>query len=156
MARPLQHGFNIARAHVLSRPRWASSQSAKALVEDKVPDIGMISGIPEHHLRRWVIIYSHARTATQQGDPYTNVGEAGLTFESEEAAKAFTEKHGWDYTDRVLLYYKIHDPNRIVVTVKTEKGSEVIGEESVRRILSHQNSIPHQLHHKPFGEVHLK
>ncbi|KAM1613590.1 hypothetical protein PS2_002075 [Malus domestica] len=148
MARPLQHGFNIARAHVLSRPRWASSQSAKALVEDKVPDIGMISGIPEHHLRRWVIIYSHARTATQQGDPYTNVGEAGLTFESEEAAKAFTEKHGWDYT--------IHDPNRIVVTVKTEKGSEVIGEESVRRILSHQNSIPHQLHHKPFGEVHLK
>ncbi|XP_068343824.1 NADH dehydrogenase [ubiquinone] iron-sulfur protein 4, mitochondrial-like [Pyrus communis] len=128
MARPLRHGFNIARAHVLSRPRWASSQSAEALVEVKVPDIGMISGIPEQHLRRRVIIYSPARTATQQGsgkvgkwkinflstqkwenplmgwtstgDPYANVGEAGLTFESEEAAKAFAEKHGWDYTVR--------------------------------------------------------
>ncbi|KAM1289310.1 hypothetical protein ACFX13_016951 [Malus domestica] len=128
MARPLRHGFNVARAHVLSRPRWASSQSAEALVEVKVPDIGMISGIPEQHLRRRVIIYSPARTATQQGsgkvgkwkinflstqkwenplmgwtstgDPYANVGEAGLTFESEEAAKAFAEKHGWDYTVR--------------------------------------------------------
>ncbi|CAN6569565.1 unnamed protein product [Malus baccata var. baccata] len=70
MARPLRHGFNIARVHVLSRPQWASSQSAEALVEDK----------------------------TSTGDPYANVGEAGLTFESEEAAKAFTEKHGWDYT----------------------------------------------------------
>ncbi|CAN6682282.1 unnamed protein product [Malus baccata var. baccata] len=128
MARPLRHGFNVARAHVLSRPRWASLQSAEALVEVKVPDIGMISGIPEQHLRRRVIIYSPARTATQQGsgkvgkwkinflstqkwenplmgwtstgDPYANVGEAGLTFESEEAAKAFAEKHGWDYTVR--------------------------------------------------------
>ncbi|KAB2619511.1 NADH dehydrogenase [ubiquinone] iron-sulfur protein 4 [Pyrus ussuriensis x Pyrus communis] len=128
MARPLRHGFNIARAHVLSRPRWASSQSAEALVEVKVPDIGMISGIPEQHLRRRVIIYSPARTAIQQGsgkvgkwkinflstqkwenplmgwtstgDPYANVGEAGLTFESEEAAKEFAEKHGWDYTVR--------------------------------------------------------
>lgn len=35
---------------------------------------------------------------TSTGDPYANVGEAGLTFESEEAAKAFAEKHGWDYT----------------------------------------------------------
>ncbi|CAN6583069.1 unnamed protein product [Malus baccata var. baccata] len=128
MARSLRQGFNIARAHVLSRRRWASSQSSEALVEVNVPDFGMISGIPEQHLRRRVIIYSPARTASQQGsgkvgrwkinflstqkwenplmgwtstgDPYANVGEAGLSFESEEAAKAFAEKHGWDYTVR--------------------------------------------------------
>ncbi|CAN6721760.1 unnamed protein product [Malus baccata var. baccata] len=79
-------------------------------------------------VERVVIIYSPARTASQQGsgkvgrwkinflstqkwenplmgwtstgDPYANVGEAGLSFESEEAAKAFAEKHGWDYTVR--------------------------------------------------------
>ncbi|GJY25722.1 NADH dehydrogenase [ubiquinone] iron-sulfur protein 4, mitochondrial [Tanacetum coccineum] len=34
---------------------------------------------------------------TSTGDPYANVGEAGLSFDSEEAAKAFAEKHGWEY-----------------------------------------------------------
>ncbi|KAM7514423.1 hypothetical protein LguiA_004006 [Lonicera macranthoides] len=71
------------------------------------------------------VIYSPARTATQQGsgkvgkwkidflstqkwenplmswtstgDPYANVGDAGLSFDSQEAAKAFAEKHGWEY-----------------------------------------------------------
>lgn len=34
---------------------------------------------------------------TSTGDPYANVGDAGLSFDSDEAAKAFAEKHGWDY-----------------------------------------------------------
>ncbi|PON72968.1 LOW QUALITY PROTEIN: NADH dehydrogenase ubiquinone Fe-S protein 4, mitochondrial [Parasponia andersonii] len=34
---------------------------------------------------------------TSPGDPYANVGEAALTFDSEEAAKAFAEKYGWQY-----------------------------------------------------------
>lgn len=34
---------------------------------------------------------------TSTGDPYANVGEAGLTFDSAESAKAFAEKHGWNY-----------------------------------------------------------
>ncbi|GJX59358.1 NADH dehydrogenase [ubiquinone] iron-sulfur protein 4, mitochondrial [Tanacetum coccineum] len=73
-----------------------------------------------------VLIYSPARTASQQGagkvgkwkinfmstqkwenplmgwtstgDPYANVGDAALSFTSEEDAKAFAEKHGWNYT----------------------------------------------------------
>ncbi|KAL0718492.1 hypothetical protein Bca4012_067814 [Brassica carinata] len=72
-----------------------------------------------------VIIYSPARTATQQGsgklgkwkinfvstlkwenplmgwtstgDPYANVGDSALSFDSEVAAKSFAERHGWDY-----------------------------------------------------------
>lgn len=35
---------------------------------------------------------------TSTGDPYANVGDSALSFESEEAAKAFAEKHGWEYT----------------------------------------------------------
>lgn len=35
---------------------------------------------------------------TSTGDPYANVGEAAaLSFDGEEAAKAFAEKYGWDY-----------------------------------------------------------
>ncbi|KAL5713280.1 NADH dehydrogenase [ubiquinone] iron-sulfur protein 4 [Ranunculus cassubicifolius] len=34
---------------------------------------------------------------TSTGDPYANVGDAGISFDSEEAAKQFAEKHGWDY-----------------------------------------------------------
>ncbi|KAL5198986.1 hypothetical protein ABZP36_002498 [Zizania latifolia] len=37
---------------------------------------------------------------TSTGDPYANVGEAGLTFDSAESAKAFAEKHGWDHVVR--------------------------------------------------------
>ncbi|KAG5251187.1 NADH dehydrogenase [Salix suchowensis] len=117
--------LSLTRAHrlaLLSSRRWLSSPP---LAEVNPCEVGMISGIPEQHLRRRVIIYSPARTATQQGsgkvgrwkinflstqkwenplmgwtstgDPYANVGEAGLDFESEEAAKAFAEKHGWEY-----------------------------------------------------------
>ncbi|CAA2986500.1 oxysterol-binding protein-related protein 1C-like [Olea europaea var. sylvestris] len=67
--------------------------------------------------------------------------------------------------DGVLSYYKVHGPDKIVINQETEKGSRVIGEEWIKRILRH-----HRHHHhkhggnggsssksrKPFGEVHLK
>ncbi|XP_031390508.1 oxysterol-binding protein-related protein 1C isoform X3 [Punica granatum] len=57
--------------------------------------------------------------------------------------------------DGVLSYYKIHGPDKIVVNQETEKGSKVIGEESMRRI--HRPSNGHsQLQRKPCGEIHLK
>ncbi|XVF64636.1 hypothetical protein PTKIN_Ptkin09bG0183800 [Pterospermum kingtungense] len=60
--------------------------------------------------------------------------------------------------DGVLSYYKIHGPDKIVVSQETEKGSKVIGEESLRIISRHRNSISHPslTRRKPFGEVHLK
>lgn len=98
---------------------------ALATTEIKPGEVGIVSGIPDQHLSRRVIIYSPGRTATQQGsgkvgkwkinfvstqkwenplmgwtstgDPYANVGEAGLYFKSKEAAQSFAEKHGWDY-----------------------------------------------------------
>ncbi|OIT31222.1 PREDICTED: oxysterol-binding protein-related protein 1C-like isoform X3 [Nicotiana attenuata] len=63
--------------------------------------------------------------------------------------------------DGVLSYYKIHGPDRIVVNSETEKGSKVIGEESLRRISrTRPNKITtaftSQARRKPVGEVHLK
>ncbi|PWA41278.1 NADH dehydrogenase [Artemisia annua] len=117
----------LARVSLLQRSAALGLRScSSALVESIRPgEGGIIAGIPQEQLRRKVLIYSPARTATQQGagkvgkwkinflstqkwenplmgwtstgDPYANVGEAGLSFDSEEAAKAFAEKHGWEY-----------------------------------------------------------
>ncbi|XP_078436127.1 NADH-ubiquinone oxidoreductase-like protein [Wolffia australiana] len=104
--------------------RWRSF-STDALVEVKPGEIGMVSGIPQEQLQRKVVIYSPARAATQQGsgkvgkwkinfmstqkwenplmgwtstgDPYANVGDAGLGFDSAAAAASFAERHGWKY-----------------------------------------------------------
>jgi len=101
------------------------ASDALSTAEIKSGEVGIVSGIPEQHLHRRVIIYSPGRTATQQGsgklgkwkinfvstqkwenplmgwtstgDPYANVGEAGLYFKSKEAAQSFAEKHGWEY-----------------------------------------------------------
>ncbi|KAJ0976041.1 hypothetical protein J5N97_018006 [Dioscorea zingiberensis] len=58
--------------------------------------------------------------------------------------------------DGVLSYYKIHGPDRIEVNRETEKGSMVIGEDSIRRMSRRRNGHCSQLRRKPIGEVHLK
>ncbi|XVE80278.1 hypothetical protein DITRI_Ditri14bG0127300 [Diplodiscus trichospermus] len=65
--------------------------SSDALLKVKPGKVGMVSGIPEEHLRRRVVTCSLARTATQQGS-----GKVG-NFDSEEAAKSFAKNHGWGY-----------------------------------------------------------
>ncbi|KAJ0536377.1 putative NADH dehydrogenase ubiquinone Fe-S protein 4 [Helianthus annuus] len=45
---------------------------------------------------------------TSIGDPYANVGDSILSFKSEAHAKAFAERHGWNYTvkkHRTPLFY---------------------------------------------------
>ncbi|XP_031256645.1 oxysterol-binding protein-related protein 1C-like isoform X1 [Pistacia vera] len=56
--------------------------------------------------------------------------------------------------DGVLSYYKLHGSNKIVVNKETEKGSKVIGEVSMRKMLRHVNSQSRK--RKPVGEIHLK
>ncbi|PWA86266.1 NADH-ubiquinone oxidoreductase [Artemisia annua] len=112
-------------AQLMSR-LYSTTTDALSVPEYKSGEIGAVSGIPDEHLQRRVLIYSPARTASQQGagkvgkwkinfmstqkwenplmgwtstgDPYANVGDAALSFTSEEDAKAFAEKHGWNYT----------------------------------------------------------
>ncbi|KAL5753149.1 hypothetical protein ACOSP7_023318 [Xanthoceras sorbifolium] len=128
MAHPLQRIWSQGRAVRATIGPLSRPFSSDALVEIKPGEIGMVSGIPEEHLRRRVVIFSPARTATQQGsgkigkwkinfmstqkwenplmgwtstgDPYANVGDAGLSFDSEAAAKEFAERHGWEYVVR--------------------------------------------------------
>lgn len=62
--------------------------------------------------------------------------------------------------DGVLSYYKIHGPDKIIVSEETERGCKVIGEESIRIISKRRHekeTTSHRhLNRKPFGEVHLK
>ncbi|KAF5780191.1 putative NADH:ubiquinone reductase (H(+)-translocating) [Helianthus annuus] len=121
-------GIHTTNVHRSLIPQLINRFSTDALsVEYKAGEIGTVSGIPDEHLqRRAVIIYSPARTASQQGagkvgkwkinfmstqkwenplmgwtstgDPYANVGDSALSFKSEADAKAFAERHGWNYT----------------------------------------------------------
>ena len=125
MANPLQRISNQARLLRTATLSWSRPFSSDALEKLQPGEIGLVSGIPDEHLRRKVVIYSPARSATQQGsgklgrwkinfmstqkwenplmgwtstgDPYANVGDAGLSFESEEAARSFADRHGWEY-----------------------------------------------------------
>ncbi|CAL8164667.1 unnamed protein product [Prunus armeniaca] len=125
MASSLQRLSSHARLLRTSVASGSRPFSADALVEYMPGEIGKVSGIPDEHLRRRVVIYSPARTASQQGsgkvgkwkinfvstqkwenplmgwtstgDPYAHVGDSTLGFDSEEAAKSFAERHGWDY-----------------------------------------------------------
>uniref|UniRef100_A0A151RXU9 NADH dehydrogenase [ubiquinone] iron-sulfur protein 4, mitochondrial n=1 Tax=Cajanus cajan TaxID=3821 RepID=A0A151RXU9_CAJCA len=103
--------------------------STDALVEIKPGEIGIVSGIPQEHLRRRVfysflilffyllfLILTGLITGwenplmgwTSTGDPYAHVGDSAMTFDSAEAAKAFAEKHGWEYTVYLALQILVH------------------------------------------------
>ncbi|KAK8965446.1 hypothetical protein KSP40_PGU000808 [Platanthera guangdongensis] len=125
MAAFVQHRSCFAARLLLARYPQSRLLSTDALVELKPGEIGIVSGIPDEHLHRRVIIYSPARTASQQGsgkvgkwkinfmstqkwenplmgwtstgDPYAHVGDSALSFDSKEAAMAFAEELGWDY-----------------------------------------------------------
>ncbi|KAK2996458.1 hypothetical protein RJ639_024927 [Escallonia herrerae] len=122
MQRLMSH-FRHANRSAITKFRPFSSDS---LTEYKTGEIGSVSGIPDEHLQRRVVIYSPARTATQQGsgkvgrwkinfmstqkwenplmgwtstgDPYSHVGDSALGFDTQEDAVAFAERHGWEYT----------------------------------------------------------
>ncbi|KAM7507213.1 hypothetical protein LguiA_017666 [Lonicera macranthoides] len=131
------------------RSRCLSTDTS--LAEYRRGEIGAVSGIPDEHLQRrslidelymlgfgnvfrafqmassnQVVIFSPARSATQQGsgklgkwkinfvstqkwenplmgwtstgDPYAHVGDSAMGFDSEQDAIGFAERHGWDYT----------------------------------------------------------
>ncbi|XP_047092175.1 oxysterol-binding protein-related protein 1C-like [Lolium rigidum] len=70
-------------------------------------------------------------------------------------------------SDGVLSYYKIHGPDRILLSRDTDRAAKVIGEDSLRRLArpstssSSSSSAPHSNGHhnpprKPLGEIHLK
>ncbi|XWS21300.1 hypothetical protein CRYUN_Cryun30bG0043800 [Craigia yunnanensis] len=60
---------NLVRAHRPDQVSWKRCCSSDALIEIGVKsgEVGMVSEIPEQQLKRIVINYSPARTASQQG-----------------------------------------------------------------------------------------
>lgn len=61
--------------------------------------------------------------------------------------------------DGVLSYYKIHGPDKIVMSPDREKRLRVIGDDSLRYIRKaslDRNGVGEAKQWKPFGEIHLK
>ncbi|CAA3003922.1 Hypothetical predicted protein [Olea europaea subsp. europaea] len=60
--------------------------------------------------------------------------------------------------DGVLSFFKIHGPDKIVVNQETEKGSRVIGEESMKLMFCNHKNGSHSSSKtwKAVGEIHLK
>ncbi|XVE95039.1 hypothetical protein REPUB_Repub02eG0061900 [Reevesia pubescens] len=73
-------GHNLVRAHLPAIVNWKRCCSSDALMEIGVNpgEVGMVSGIPEQQLKRRVIIYLPARTASQQGSG--KVGKWQINF----------------------------------------------------------------------------
>ncbi|KAH7425064.1 hypothetical protein KP509_11G038100 [Ceratopteris richardii] len=47
---------------------------------------------------------------TSTGDPYANLGDTALTFDTKESAIQFVTKYGWDYM--------IKEPHRPIIKAK--------------------------------------
>ncbi|XP_047178492.1 oxysterol-binding protein-related protein 1C-like isoform X1 [Vigna umbellata] len=106
--------------------------------------------------------HSHSHSGSQREQPVdvkindlVGNGISGVLYKWVNYGKGWRPRW-FVFQDGVLSYYKIHGPDKIVVNPETEKGSMVIGEESMRRITRNRNSYPCQHVRKPFGEIHLK
>ncbi|KAF5766707.1 putative NADH:ubiquinone reductase (H(+)-translocating) [Helianthus annuus] len=79
MEKILKRGFGVALfRRDIGSPAGIRSCTSEALVEVNPGEVGVISGIPQEQLRRRVLIYSPARTATQQGSG--KVGKWKINF----------------------------------------------------------------------------
>ncbi|KAE8665026.1 Oxysterol-binding protein-related protein 1C [Hibiscus syriacus] len=93
------------------------------------------------------------------GDVTAIHGVAGILYKWVNYGKGW--KSRWFVLeDGVLSYFKIHGPDKILISPSREKNVRVIGEDSVRYMRKANwsndrlNSVPTQC--KPFGEIHLK
>ncbi|KAL8467177.1 hypothetical protein ACS0TY_036045 [Phlomoides rotata] len=132
-------------------PAISRVQSTRDSVPEHVPSVNNNNHNQNHHSRDVKI------------NDIVGNGISGILYKWVNYGKGWRPRW-FVLQDGVLSYYKIHGPDRILVTKETEKGSRVIGEESIRRISRRRNRHPHRNGHtssssrsrKPVGEVHLK
>ncbi|KAL4360843.1 hypothetical protein GQ457_04G009770 [Hibiscus cannabinus] len=93
------------------------------------------------------------------GDVTAVHGVAGILYKWVNYGKGWRSRW-FVLEDGVLSYYKIHGPDKILMSPSREKSVRVIGEDSVRYMRkanwssNRLNSVTTQC--KPFGEIHLK
>ncbi|KZV28832.1 Oxysterol-binding protein [Dorcoceras hygrometricum] len=132
---------------------------------DSVLDRGLVGALNSNSS----MIHSHSNSREVKINDIVGNGISGVLYKWVNYGKGWRPRW-FVLQDGVLSYYKIHGPDKIVVNQDTEKGSRVIGEDSMRRISrQHHNHLHlHHQHHrngnigspsksrKPVGEVHLK
>ena len=87
-------------------------------------------------------------------------GVAGILYKWVNYGKGWRSRW-FVLEDGVLSYYKIHGPDKILMSPAREKSLKVIGEDSLRCMRKNSWSNHHRLagsakQWKPFGEIHLK
>lgn len=87
-------------------------------------------------------------------------GVAGILYKWVNYGKGWRSRW-FVLEDGVLSYYKIHGPDKILMSPAREKSLKVIGEDSLRCMKKNSWSNHHRLagsakQWKPFGEIHLK
>ncbi|KAF9682584.1 hypothetical protein SADUNF_Sadunf05G0124200 [Salix dunnii] len=107
---------------------------------------------------------SHQRVSSAREQPHIQVdvkindivgnGISGILYKWVNYGKGWRPRW-FVLQDGVLSYFKIHGPDKILVNEETEKGSKVIGEESMRRMSRPRNGNSMN-RRKPVGEIHLK
>ncbi|KAG5245877.1 oxysterol-binding protein-related protein [Salix suchowensis] len=107
---------------------------------------------------------SHQRVSSAREQPHIQVdvkindivgnGISGILYKWVNYGKGWRPRW-FVLQDGVLSYFKIHGPDKILVNQETEKGSKVIGEESMRRMSRPKNGNSTN-RRKPVGEIHLK
>uniref|UniRef100_A0A6N2LTV4 PH domain-containing protein n=2 Tax=Salix TaxID=40685 RepID=A0A6N2LTV4_SALVM len=107
---------------------------------------------------------SHQRVSSAREQPHIQVdvkindivgnGISGILYKWVNYGKGWRPRW-FVLQDGVLSYFKIHGPDKILVNQETEKGSKVIGEESMRRMSRPKNGNSMN-RRKPVGEIHLK
>ncbi|XP_021846168.1 oxysterol-binding protein-related protein 1C isoform X1 [Spinacia oleracea] len=155
--------FSSADASLIRPPLTNGHDYAAAVMRRENMSTATISGNPNNlnHNHNTNNINNQKMSMVDQREVMINDivgnGISGILYKWVNYGKGWRPRW-FVLQDGVVSYYKIHGPDRITLTMESEKGFKVIGDESMRRIRRHRHSSSssHALRRKPFGEVHLK
>ncbi|GAB2224210.1 hypothetical protein Droror1_Dr00004962 [Drosera rotundifolia] len=137
---PLDHSLSNGHDHLL-RPK-PIPRSSSTVVRESNQSTNQISLVDQ---REKVRINEIIRN---------NYGICGVLYKWVNYGKGWRPRW-FVLEDGVVSYYKVNGPDRITVSLESERGCRVIGEESMRRIARPRSGVA-GMPRKAFGEIHLK
>lgn len=157
---PSNYSHHMALPVSSDQPSRVHQPSAISRSSSARENYGLPGGNGNSHVQN----YHHGHNRELKINDIVGDGVSGILYKWVNYGKGW-RRRWFVLQDGVLSYYKIHGPDKIVVNQETEKGSRVIGDESMKRIMRHHSSGNHHRNgsnslaskrRKAFGEVHLK